>query len=332
MIIIEKLSGFCGKYMSIMIVGAGVFALLVPAPFLPVANVSVAGIPLTSMMIGIVMLGMGMTITANDFKLLFKSPKEVILSSLGKYLIMPSCAFLIASVFDLEPELALGIILLGCIPSGTSGNIITLLVNGDIALSATTTVITTFLSPILTPLLVYFLAGAWIDIDFFSMFKSIIIVVLVPVILGMCIRKCADKRCDKLKPALAVISVFLIMLILAISIAPNQAVFLSPNSAVVMLVVCLLFISGLMISQCVTKMFKVTGAKGRTLPIAIVIQNSVLAAGLVAEFPGAVVPAILATAMQPFIGSIFANILLKIDAGKSKSSQLGRRKIGNENI
>ena len=318
--------------MSVMVVGAGLLALILPEPFLPISKVSACGIPLTSVLIGVIMFGMGMTITASDFKLLFKSPKEVLLSSLGKYIIMPVCAFVIAKVFNLDAELALGIILLGCIPSGTSGNIITLLVNGDIALSATTTVITTFMAPILTPTLVYFLAGAWIDIDFISMFKSIIIVVLVPIVIGMCIRKCAGTRCDTLKPILAIASVLLIMLILAISIAPNREMFLSTTSIYVILIVCLLFIAGLFFSQCATKAFRVTGAKARTLPIAVVIQNSVLAAGLVPEFPGAVLPAILATAMQPFIGSIFANIMLKQEAKNDLKNQLKQRNMGNEEV
>ena len=106
------------------------------------------------------MFGMGLTITANDFKVVFSRPKEVILGCVAQYTVMPFVAWLLAVVFKLPADLALGVILVGCCPGGTASNVITYIAGGDVALSVGMTIISTLIAPVMTPALVYLLAGA----------------------------------------------------------------------------------------------------------------------------------------------------------------------------
>ena len=136
-------------------------------------------------LLGIVMFGMGMTLRFEDFKLVFKRPKDVFIGALAQFTIMPALAWVLATLFQLPPELAVGVILVGTCPGGTSSNVMTYLARGDVALSVSMTMTTTILAPIVTPILSWWLAGAWIDISLQAMMISIIQVVVVPIALGL---------------------------------------------------------------------------------------------------------------------------------------------------
>lgn len=135
------------------------------------------------------MFGMGMTLRFEDFKLVFKRPKDVFIGALAQFTIMPALAWVLATLFQLPPELAVGVILVGTCPGGTSSNVMTYLARGDVALSVSMTMTTTILAPIVTPILSWWLAGAWIDISLQAMMISIIQVVVVPIALGIIINK-----------------------------------------------------------------------------------------------------------------------------------------------
>lgn len=143
------------------------------------------GRPVRWLVLGIVMFGMGMTLTVQDFKTVFKRPWEVLIGVVAQFLIMPFVAWALVRLFALPPELAIGVILVGTCPGGTASNVISYLAKGDVALSVSMTMSTTLLAPIVTPALTWFLAGAWIHVSFVSMMISIAEMVLVPVLLGL---------------------------------------------------------------------------------------------------------------------------------------------------
>ena len=113
-------------------------------------------------LLGIVMLGMGLTIDPKDFKIIFQAPRAVIIGVILQYTIMPITAFAIAKIFNLPPEIAIGVILVGCCPGGTSSNVMSYLANANVALSVAITSVSTLLAPIITPALIFLFANQWL--------------------------------------------------------------------------------------------------------------------------------------------------------------------------
>ena len=144
---LAKISDFAGKYMAIIALAVAIIALVFPAPVSAVVKTSYVNI-----LLGIVMFGMGMTLKLADFKVVFTKPKAVVVGILAQFVIMPVLAFLLTMVFQLPPELAVGVILVGSCPGGTSSNVMTYLAKGDVALSVGMTACTTVMAPIVTPL------------------------------------------------------------------------------------------------------------------------------------------------------------------------------------
>ena len=176
-----------------------VFSLLVPQPFVWMGqNISIdlSGIPFlkenfpsfgfVNMLLCVIMFGMGMTLKADDFKYIFKKPTDVLIGICSQYVFMAGFGWLVASLLSLtgvgdptvRAQIAVGLVLLGCVPGGTASNVMTFLAKGDVALSITITMCTTLLAPVLTPSLTLMLAGQWIDVNFWNMFISIVLVVL----------------------------------------------------------------------------------------------------------------------------------------------------------
>lgn len=144
-------------------------------------NLAVLIIPL----IQIIMFGMGTTMNLKDFERVLKMPVAVFIGIFLQYLIMPSLAMCMVYVFNFEPAIAAGIILIGCCPGGVASNVMTYLAGGNVALSVAMTSISTLVSPVLTPLLMKILAGRFIPIDFMEMMLSILDMIIVPIIAGL---------------------------------------------------------------------------------------------------------------------------------------------------
>ena len=175
---LEKVSDFVGKYMAAIVIVVAAGALFFPGPF------SVVKTAWVNNLLGIVMFGMGLTLKPEDFKVVFSRPKDVIVGCVAQFTLMPFLAWALTQVFHLPTELAIGVILVGTCPGGTSSNVMTYLSKGDVALSVGMTAVSTVLAPLLTPLLTLLYAGQRVDVNPMSMFLSIVKVVLVPIALG----------------------------------------------------------------------------------------------------------------------------------------------------
>ena len=164
---LERLSAFISKYMAVFVILVAAIALYQPWTFHWAASK-------VTILLGVVMFGMGMTLRLEDFRLVFQRPRDVFVGALAQFTIMPGLAWLLAKGFALPPDLAAGVILVGTCPGGTSSNVMTYLSRGDVALSVSMTMTTTVLAPVVTPLLTWWLAGAWVDVSFAGMMLSIL--------------------------------------------------------------------------------------------------------------------------------------------------------------
>lgn len=164
-----------------------------------------------SIIIGIIMFSMGLTLTTDDFKILAKRPFDIAIGAIAQYLIMPFLAFILTKALQLPDGIALGLILVGCCPGGVSSNIMSYLCGGDVAFSVGMTTVSTILSPVMTPLMVSLLAsGTQISIQGFPMLVSIVETVIIPVAFGFVInylfgQKESFKEFQKIMPGIAVL-------------------------------------------------------------------------------------------------------------------------------
>jgi len=260
------------------------------------------------------MFGMGMTLKTEDFVEIVKRPKLVIVGLIAQFTIMPLVAYILTVVFHLDPLLALGVILVGCCPGGTSSNVITFLAKGDVALSVAITSISTLLAPILTPLLLKLLAGQLIDIDVASMMLSIVKMVIVPIILGIVVNRLLGKRVEVAINILPMVSVIGIALIIAAVVAVSKDTILT-SGFIVFVVVALHNLIGYGLGYLLAKLSGFSEMQRRAIMIEVGMQNSGLGAALAATYfnPVAGLPSAIFSVWHNFSGAIVANICARRD-------------------
>ena len=306
---LEKISSWAGKYMAIIALLVAIIALVFPDPVKGVIKTSYV-----NYLLGIVMFGMGMTLKISDFKVVFTKPKAVIVGILSQFVIMPLLAFVLVHLFNLEPALAVGVILVGSCPGGTSSNVMTYLAKGDVALSVGMTACTTILAPIVTPALVLLLGGEAINVSYVSMLMSIVQVVLVPIVLGFVINYFFEKFAQAFSKVLPLISVIAICLIIMAVVAANAAKLMTVGWLIVV-VVMLHNLCGYALGYGVGKLLGLSREQMRTLSIEVGMQNSGLATSLAtvhfAAMPLAAVPGTVFSVWHNISGAIYATILAR---------------------
>ena len=306
---LEKISGWAGKYMAVIALLVAIIALVFPDPVKGVIKTSYV-----NTLLGIVMFGMGMTLKLSDFKVVFTKPKAVITGILSQFIIMPLLAFLLVKIFNLDPALAVGVILVGSCPGGTSSNVMTYLAKGDVALSVGMTACTTILAPVVTPALVLLLGGETINVSYMSMLMSIVQVVLVPIVLGFVINHFFEKFAQACAKVLPLVSVIAICLIIMAVVAANAAKIMTVGWLIV-IVVMLHNLCGYALGYGVGKLMGLSRDQMRTLSIEVGMQNSGLATSLAtvhfAAMPLAAVPGTVFSVWHNISGAIYANILAR---------------------
>lgn len=313
---LETISNFISKYMAAFVIIVAAIALFMPWTFTWSAKY-------VTYLLGIVMFGMGMTLRFEDFKLVFKRPKDVFIGALAQFTIMPALAWVLATLFQLPPELAVGVILVGTCPGGTSSNVMTYLARGDVALSVSMTMTTTILAPIVTPILSWWLAGAWIDISLQAMMISIIQVVVVPIALGIIINKFFGDFVRKAIKLLPLISVIAIVLIVG-GVVSVSAQKIMETGLLIMAVVILHNMLGYALGFAIAKALKMDMAKSKAISIEVGMQNSGLATSLAMMHFGAIaaIPGAIFSVWHNISGSLAANYLAgKMDKEENVSAE-----------
>lgn len=262
-------------------------------------------------LLGVIMFGMGLTLKADDFRVVFSRPKDVIAGCVAQFTVMPLLAFALSRLFSLDEALTVGMILVGCCPGGTASNVITYLAKGDLALSVGMTAVSTLLAPVLTPLLVLLLTGKTVDVDVVGMLLSILWVVILPIGLGLLVKRFLPKVDERTSDYLPAVSSLAICLIVLIVIAANAQKLLS-GSLVIMLAVVLHNICGLAVGYLIGLMLHMSQPKRRAISIEVGMQNSGLASLLAnthfAALPMATIPGALFSVWHNISGAIVARI------------------------
>ena len=305
----KKISNFLGNYMAIIVLAVAALALFVPKSSLWIDTSWV------NYLLMVVMFGMGLTLKIEDFVLVFKRPKDILIGCMAQFIIMPLLAFALGKCFGLEAGLLAGVILVGTCPGGTASNVITYLSKGDVALSVGMTSVNTFLAPLLTPTITWLLLRTSVKVDVWGMFLSIIEVVIVPIALGFVINKLFGEKILGAKDALPLVSVVAISLIVATIVAHNSSMILK-TGFVVFAVVILHNLLGLCAGFLIGHILRLPMAKKKTLSIEVGMQNSGLATSLAGTaFPNlsmATVPGAIFSVWHNISGAILASIYRNI--------------------
>lgn len=300
---IGKISNFASRYIGIIIIAFSCLAFFWQDGFAWMTNY-------TSIFLGVIMFGMGLTIRLADFKAIFSRPKEVLIGAIAQYTIMPCVAWALCKLMHLPDDLALGVILVGCCPGGTASNVITYIAGGDVALSVGMTIVSTLAAPLMTPCLVYVLAGAWVEVSFFAMVLSVVKVILIPVLLGILLRTLAKDHVDKVSDVMPLISVVAIVMIIGGIVAINAEKILSCG-LLVLVVVAIHNFCGMMLGLLAAKLFGVEYSRTTAIAIEVGMQNSGLAVSLAAANfaanPLATLPGAIFSVWHNIAGSIFAS-------------------------
>jgi BASS family bile acid:Na+ symporter len=299
---VARFSRFVGNTFAIWVLLFAALAFYYPETF------KVIG-PYIVPLLGIVMFGMGLTLSKADFREVTRRPRDVVIGVLGQFIIMPGLAWVLAKTLNLPPEVAVGVILVGCCPGGTASNVMTFLARGDVALSVTVTSVTTLLAPIITPALIYLLASQWIDVSAAAMFWSIVQVVVLPIALGVLAQYILK---DKVRVGVAVlplVSVVAIVAIVAAVVAGNQAR-IATSGLMIFAVVVLHNGLGLLIGYALAKLCGMSVSKRKAISIEVGMQNSGLGVALAtAHFsPLAAVPSAIFSVWHNISGPLAATL------------------------
>ena len=310
---LERFSRFANKTFPLWILVFAGLAYLKPEFFVGLSS-------WVSPMLGIVMFGMGLTLSISDFKAVLSHPTEVILGIFAQYSLMPAIAYGLCVFLNLPGELAIGVILVGACPGGTSSNVLTYLARGDVALSVTLTSCTTLLAPFVTPTVVAWLAQEWVAIDPFAMFKSICWIILIPVAAGVAVHALIGEKIRKASDVLPLLSIAVIVVIVSVVVAGARDS-LAQAAPLAFLAVILHNGLGLTLGYLLALACGANLAKRKCIALEVGTQNAGLGAALAtlhfAAMPMIAVPSAIFSFWNIISGSIVASYFRKIDREKT---------------
>ena len=317
--ILQTLSAILAKWTPAVVTAAAVFAYFVPESFAWVRGQSQSAI------LGFIMLTMGLTLTKEDFLILFLRPSDILIGVLAQYLLMPLIAWGVVNMMGLPRSVGVGLLLVGCCPGGVSSNIMSFLCKGDVAFSVGMTTATTLLAPLVTPIMMLLFAGENVDVDAQGMFMSILIVTILPVSLGFTANAVLGARksfieVKKILPGIAVLA--LASIVGGVMAAHGHQIVKSGT---------LIFVSavsvntlGYVFGYITGFLFRFSMAKNRTISIEVGMQNAGLATVLaVRHFPSApeaIVAAAVSCVWHSVSGALLAGIFNFIDTLRNRSA------------
>ena len=301
----KKVCDFITRWMGALVLLVAVISLAIPATFVWLDTWVI------NPMLGVIMFGMGLTLSPHDFKVVLSRPKDILIGVLAQFTVMPLLAYGLALAFSLPKELALGVMLVGCCPGGTASNVITYLAKGDLALSVGMTATSTLLAPLLTPLLVWLLAGTMVDVDTPGMLLSIVYVVIAPIICGLLCQRFLPQATKRVTPYLPAFSSLATALTVGIVVSHN-ADRLLVGGMLIVLVVMLHNLLGLSLGYLVGRVLKLQKSKRVALSIEVGMQNSGLASSLAvmhfAAYPLATIPGAIFSVWHNISGALVARL------------------------
>lgn len=310
--LLEKVSAWLARETPWFITAVAVMTFFLPGTFAWVRGTAQTAI------LGVIMLTMGMTLTAQDFKVLASRPLDIALGSLAQFTLMPLLAFGVVHLLGLPRGVAVGLILVGCCPGGVSSNIMSFLCKGDVAYSVGLTTLSTLCAPLLTPLLMLWLAGEMVEIDAKGMFQSVLLVTLLPVALGFLFNhffgsRPAYRRALKVMPGVAVLGLACIVG----GVVSAQGRNIAASGALIFVAVFLHNALGYALGYATGVLARFAPAKKRTVSIEVGMQNAglgtVLATRHFAALPEAAIAAAVSCIWHSISGALLAGIFNALD-------------------
>ena len=311
----QKICNFIADYMGMLVLLGAIVALLFPDMLSHVRPTVI------NPMLGLIMFGMGLTLQMEDFRVVFSKPRDVIIGCVTQFTVMPLLAWGLTRLFALDDALALGVVLVGCCPGGTASNVIAYLAKGDLALSVGMTGVSTLMAPIMTPVLVWLLAGETIDVDVVSMFLSILWVVILPIVVGLIVRRFWPRTTDRITGFLPALSSLAITAIVMIIIAANAQKLLA-GGLIIIAVVILHNLCGLGLGYAIGHALGMSTPKRRAVAIEVGMQNSGLASSLAtlhfAAYPMATIPGAIFSVWHNISGAIVARLFARQELSENE--------------
>ena len=321
---LKSISDILSGKASIFIILTAVITFFFPSLFVWVKGNT------QTIILGIIMLTMGLTLTPNDFRLLAKRPVDILIGAAAQFTIMPLVAFSLSWLFSQVPAfapystaMAIGIILVGCCPGGVSSNIMSFLCGGDVAYSVGMTCASTLLAPVLTPLLVLWLAGERVEVNAIGMFQQILIVTIIPIAIGFFLNVWLGHKdvFQKIQGCMPGVSVLSLACIVGGVITTVHDPLVENGLTLFLLTFGMVFCHntiGYILGYSVGRLCQFSTAKKRTLSIEVGMQNAGLGTNLamtffVASNPMSVVPCAISCAWHSISGTILANIFARKD-------------------
>ena len=298
-------SDFITRWMGVIVLAVALLALLLPVSFAWIDTWTI------NPMLGVIMFGMGLTLSPHDFQVVLTRPKDLLIGCLAQFTVMPLLALGLTWAFALPKELALGVILVGCCPGGTASNVITYLAKGDLALSVGMTATSTLLAPLLTPLLVWALAGTMVDVDTLGMLLSIVYVVIAPIVCGLLCQRFIPAMTKRVTPYLPAFSTIVIALVVGIVVSHNANKLLA-GGLLIVVVVMMHNLLGLSVGFLTGRLLRLPRPKCVAVSIEVGMQNSGLASSLAilhfAAFPLAAIPGAVFSVWHNISGALVAKL------------------------
>lgn len=314
--LLQSVSRWLANYTSLFIIGIAVITFIWPHIFDWVRGNT------QTVILGIIMLTMGLTLTTEDFKILARRPLDIFIGACAQFIIMPCLAYTLVRVWHLDPALALGILLVGACPGGVSSNIMSYLCHGDVAFSVGMTCASTVLAPVMTPLLMKITAGEIIHVDTIGMFTNILIVTILPVSIGCALNYFFSNRPSfpKIQSLMPGVSVTCLAMIVGGVISTVHDDLVSRGLILFLWTFVVVFCHnslGYLLGWGAGRLAGFNTSKKRTISIEVGMQNAGLATVLASNFfasqPLAVLPCAISCAWHSISGTILAGIYLKWD-------------------
>ncbi len=258
--------------------------------------------------LGMIMLGMGLTLRFEDFREALAAPGLAILGVIAQFVIMPLAGWSVAHVMNLPAPLAVGLILVACCPGGTASNVITHLAGGNLPLSVLMTMCSTFAAVGLTPVLTGWLAGAYVPVPVLDMLIDMATVVLLPVLAGVALNHFFGRAVSRIAPFTPLVSIFFIILIVGVIVGAKKTA-ISESAGTLLVAIFLVHAFGFGLGYVVTRLFGQSIRNARTVSIEVGMQNSGLGAKLATTHftdPLTAVPAAISAVFHCLIGSAVA--------------------------
>ncbi len=310
---LQAVSAWLAKWTPVFIAGVAVATYFVPGAFAWVRGYTQTAV------LGVIMLTMGMTLKDEDFRILASRPLDMVVGALAQFTFMPLIAWTLVRVLGLPREVGVGLMLVGCCPGGVSSNIMSFLCKGDVAFSVGMTTVSTLAAPLMTPFLMLWLAGETVDVDAIGMFKSILLVTIMPIALGYVLNAMFEKRSGyreamKVMPGVAVLG--LACIVGGVVSAHGESIVKS--GALIFVGVFLHNSLGYLFGYLSGLAARFTKPKRRTVSIEVGMQNAGLATVLAGKhfptMPEAAVASAVSCVWHSVSGALLAGVFNAADA------------------